>query len=243
MRAESLVDNDGDWSGERSRVWFLGDFVDRGPDGVGVIEDVMRLATQARQAGGEVHALLGNHEILALGMHRFGDMEIEGGLGPRSFERSWRLNGGSDGDQERLTEEHVTWLCALPALAVVEDHLLMHSDTVEYLNWGDSVDEINEAVQAVLTGDDIDEWWECWRRLTTRSAFRGPRGERIAAGLLDLLGGHRIVHGHSVIAEYLGVLPERIDGPDLYAGGNVLGVDGGLFAGGPCLIVPLPYLN
>ncbi|WP_020502139.1 metallophosphoesterase [Sciscionella marina] len=241
LRAEGIVDEGEHWDAGTSRLWFLGDFLDRGPDGVGVVDDVMRLADEAEEAGGSVRALLGNHEVLALGVHRFGGEELQAGLGPRSFERSWRLNGGVDADQERLTEEHVRWLCELPALAVVDDHLLMHSDTIEYLSWGDSIDEINRQVHDLLAGEDIEAWWECWRRLTTRSAFRGPRGAQIARGLLDLLGGERIVHGHSVIAEYLGLAPAEIDGPDLYAGARVLGIDAGLFAGGPCLIVRLPY--
>lgn len=241
LHAEGIVDDEHRWSAGESTLWFLGDFVDRGPDGVGVIEDVMRLATEAEQDGGTVRALLGNHEILALGVHRFGDEELTSGMGPRSFVRSWRLNGGVLADQERLSAAHIDWLCELPALAVVDEHLLMHSDTIEYLSWGDSLDEINTAVREVLTGHDIDAWWECWRRLTTRSAFRGPRGAQIASGLLDLLGGERIVHGHSVIADHQGVPPAQIKHPDLYAEGKVLGVDAGVFAGGPCLVVRLPY--
>jgi hypothetical protein len=241
LRANRLVDGDGHWSGGTDTVWFLGDFLDRGPEGIGVIDEVVSLSEQAAEAGGGVHALLGNHEILALGMHRFGETEVPSEFGPRSFARSWQLNGGVGADQEQLTDKRVDWLLKLPVLAVVDDHLLMHSDTVEYLNWGSSVDEINETFAAILASDDISAWWDCWRRMTTRYAFRGIRGGELAGQVLELLGGHQIVHGHSVIAEHLGVLPSQIEAPDLYADGTVLGVDAGLFAGGPCLIVELPY--
>src|SRR6266498_1385221 len=97
LRAAGLTDAEGNWSGGDARLWFLGDFFDRGPDGIGVVDTVRRLAAQT--AG--VRALLGNHEILALGMHRFGSTEVPyDGLLPRSFERSWVLNGGRDRDQE-----------------------------------------------------------------------------------------------------------------------------------------------
>ena len=46
---------------------------------------------------------------------------------------------------------------------------------------------------------------------------------------------------HSVIADQLGIHPTQIEGPFLYAGGKALGVDGGLFVGGPCLVIELPY--
>jgi hypothetical protein len=234
---------DGSWTGGAAHLWFLGDFVDRGPDGIGVIDLVMRLAAEARPAGGAVDALLGNHEILLLGMHRFGDTEVPSGLGPRSFARSWELNGGQASDQEALTAEHIAWLTDRPLLALVADHLLMHSDTLEYLSWGADLPEINASVRAILRTDDLVEWWEVWRRLTTRHAFRGPHGEEVVDKLLAVLGGERLVHGHSVIADQLGIMPHQVDGPYPYAGGKALGVDGGVFIGGPCLVVPLPWVS
>lgn len=243
LRSAGLVDSDTQWSGGDATVWFLGDFVDRGPDGVGVIDLVMDLADGAREAGGRVDTLLGNHEILLLGTHRFGDAEVpsDSGLIGRSFERSWRMNGGLASDQAALTEEHIGWLTERPVLELVGDHLLMHSDTEEYLTWGDDIESINAGVREVLTGDDLSAWWEVWRRLTTRYAFRGGDGAEVADRLLGVLGGSRLVHGHSVIADQLGVAPPDIDGPVLYAGGRALGIDGGVFIGGPCLVVELPY--
>ncbi|SES08406.1 metallophosphoesterase [Actinokineospora terrae] len=241
LAAEGLVTADGDWAGGRDHLWFLGDFVDRGPDGIGVIDLVRALAEQAARAGGKVETLLGNHEILLLGMHRFGDDPIPSEFGPRSFARSWSMNGGIDTDQDSLTDDHIEWLTTRPVIELVDDHLLMHSDTTQYLLWGDDIAGINEAVQEVLHSDDAAEWWEVWRRMTTRYAFRGPEGEMAADELLTTLGGKQVVHGHSVIADQLGVLPTQIEGPYLYANGKALGVDAGLFVGGPCLVVPLPW--
>lgn len=241
LRKTGLLDAEENWTGGSARLWFVGDFVDRGPDGVGVIDFVMRLAEQAAEAGGVVDTLLGNHEILLLGMHRFGDTEVPSDFGPRNFARSWAMNGGRASDQEALTDKHIEWLSQRPAVTLLGDHLLMHSDTTEYLNWGSSIEEINTAVRDLLSGDELSEWWECWRRLTTRFAFRGPQGAEVAERLLDLLGGTQIVHGHSVIADQLGVAPTEITEPLRYADGKALGVDGGLFVGGPCLVVALPW--
>ncbi|GAB3870013.1 metallophosphoesterase [Kibdelosporangium lantanae] len=236
-----LLDEDDAWAGGNAHLWFLGDFVDRGPDGIGVIDLVMRLSKEAAEAGGVVDSLLGNHEILLLGMHRFGDTDVPSDFGPRSFARSWELNGGQETDQEALTEEHLDWLTGRQVVTLVDDHLLMHSDTLEYLQWGETIDEINSAFREVLKGDDLGEWWECWRRMTTRYSFRGPNGPEVADSLMEILGGKQVVHGHSVIADQLGILPAQVEAPYEYAGGKVLGIDGGLFVGGPCLVVPLPY--
>ncbi|MCR3720716.1 MULTISPECIES: metallophosphoesterase [Prauserella salsuginis group] len=242
LRERGLIDDADDWSGGTATLWFLGDFVDRGPDGIGAIKLVRELQRQAADAGGRVETLLGNHEILLLGVHRFGDEDVPSDFGPRSFARSWEINGGCEADQDGLTDELVEWLATRPMLACDGDHLLMHSDTLEYLEWGSSIDKINETVHDVLAGDDLSRWWDVWRRMTTRYAFRGPHGQDAARALLDELGGERIVHGHSVIADQLGIHPVDIEQPYLYAGGRVLGIDAGLFAGGPCLVVPLPYV-
>ncbi|UUV28830.1 serine/threonine protein phosphatase [Amycolatopsis roodepoortensis] len=241
LREKGLIDSDDDWSGGKATLWFLGDFVDRGPDGVGVIDLVMRLERQAATAGGRCGTLLGNHEILLLGMYHFGDTEVPSDFGPRSFARSWEINGGLLEDQDRLTPQHIEWLSSRPMLTLAADHLLMHSDTLEYLGWGEDIDEINTRGREILEGSDIQAWWDVWRRMTTRYAFRGPDGADVARQLMDRLGGERIVHGHSVIADQLGIHPAQIEGPYLYAGGKALGIDGGLFVGGPCLIVPLPW--
>ncbi|HEX7658924.1 MAG TPA: metallophosphoesterase family protein [Pseudonocardiaceae bacterium] len=241
LRAAGLVDANEAWCGGTARLWFLGDFFDRGPDGAGVVDVVMRLVDQAEEARGEVRALLGNHEILALGVHRFGATEVPSGMGKRSFQRSWEINGGQPADQDALSDAQVKWLAELPVLAHAGDQVLMHSDTIEYFRWGRTEDEINSAVRELLAGDDIVEWWECWRRMTTRYAFRGPFGAQVADEVLRQLGGRRIVHGHSLIPEQLGIHPEDVEGPYLYAGGMALNVDGGLFLGGPCLVVRLPW--
>lgn len=47
---QGLIDADGNWAAGNARLWFLGDFTDRGPDGIGVIDLVMRLSAEAAAA-------------------------------------------------------------------------------------------------------------------------------------------------------------------------------------------------
>ena len=242
LREAGLTDAEGNWSGQDARLWFLGDFFDRGPDGIGVLRSVRKLIDQAPNDA--IRILLGNHEILALGMRKFGDTFVpHDGITLRSFERSWALNGGQDRDQELLTDDEVAWLLDRPMLGLDAGHLLMHSDTAEYVEWGDSIDQINTTARAELHSDDIEVWWEIWRRMTSRYAFRGASGPEVARILLHHLGGHRIVHGHSIVADQLGIDPEFLTGPHLYADGLALGIDGGVFDGGPCLVVELEDLT
>jgi hypothetical protein len=240
LRQASLVDPDGSWAGGKARLTFMGDYFDRGPDGVAVVDLVRRLQNEAATAGGKVEALIGNHEILALGMDRFGDRQLrsERWIGS-SFADSWALNGGKVRDQQGLTDEHRGWLSGLDSVVLAGSDLLLHSDITEYLDWGSTPQEINDGVREVLAGNDLGQWWECWVTLTGRHAFAGADGEQVAIELLDQLGGQRIVHGHSIISTFTRQPLDEVTGPLSYAGGRALAIDGGLFAGGPCLVVGL----
>jgi len=137
LRNAKLLDSDRAWCGGQARLTVLGDCFDRGPDGIAVVDLVRRLQDQAGTAGGRVDALIGNHEILALGMNLFGDRLVSSDLGGRrSFARSWAVNGGQVHDQERLTDDHIAWLRGLDSVILAGPDLLLHADTTEYLRWG-----------------------------------------------------------------------------------------------------------
>ncbi len=240
LRQARLVDAERSWCGGGARLTFLGDYFDRGPDGIAVVDLIRRLEDQACATGGRVDALLGNHEILALGMSRFGDERVSSEAGRRnSFARSWALNGGQVSDQKRLSAEHISWLSGLDAIALAGPDLLLHADTTGYRRWGNTIEQINDAVRGVLASDDLEQWWECWARLTSRYAFAGLDGAKNAAELLGQLGGERIVHGHSLISTFIGSASDEVTGPLSYAEGRALAIDGGIYDGGPCLIVGL----
>jgi len=239
LQAAGLLGSDDAWTGGTDRLWVLGDLFDRGPDGVGALDLVMRLQREAEAAGGGAELLLGNHEILAIGMKWYGAEPVPG-LPSRSFAASWIRNGGRASDQNRLTDEHLSWLLTRPSVVRIGDWLALHSDTLRYLDWGDDVDQVNATVRAMLASRDQALVWEVWARLVTRHAFLGPHGEATAERLLERLGGSRTVHGHSTIPDLVEAGLE-VSGPGAasYAGGRVLAVDGGLHDGGELLVVRL----
>ena len=59
-----LIDARGRWTGGRATLVQTGDVVDRGPDSLGILRDLMRLQREANRAGGRVIALVGNHEAM-----------------------------------------------------------------------------------------------------------------------------------------------------------------------------------
>jgi len=66
LRAAGLVDEDLAWTGGTAHLVMLGDLVDRGPEERKVLDLLMRLEKEAEKAGGQVHVLLGNHEVMNL---------------------------------------------------------------------------------------------------------------------------------------------------------------------------------
>jgi hypothetical protein len=252
LRHAGLVDGEDHWTGGDARLWFLGDFTDRGPDGVGVIDLVMQLSAEAAAAGGYCKALMGNHELLLLGAKRFGDTPVDSRAGTASFQAAWLLNGGQRTDMERLQDHHLQWISRLDAMALADDHLLVHSDASCYLEYGDTVTGVNDTVTEILRRGDADETWELFRRFTKRFAFRDEdAGAAAARDMLGTFGGRRIVHGHSPIPYLLGEVsagdpagdedsPPEVAGPHVYADGLAVAMDGGVTMAGRLLCARLP---
>ncbi|MFE1857096.1 metallophosphoesterase [Streptomyces anandii] len=248
LQEKGLVDAAGQWCAGTARLWFLGDFTDRGPDGIGVIDLVMRLSAEAAAAGGYCKALMGNHELLLLGAKRFGDTPVNSGAGTATFQAAWLLNGGQKSDMDRLQDHHLQWMARLDAVEEVDGYLLVHSDTTAYLDYGDSIEAVNDTVRETLTRNDADEVWDLFRKFTKRFSFRDDGADAVRS-LLDTYGGTRIVHGHSPIPYLLGEVGSEdgedtagpvVEGPHVYADGLAIAMDGGVTMAGKLLVQQLP---
>lgn len=235
LRDAGLIGGDDAWAGADSTLWFMGDLVDHGHCGIEVIDLVMRLQREAARVGGHVDCLIGNHDALLLAARRFGTTPSsrEGG----NFLAAWRNDGGEPHDLERLTEEQVAWLERRPAMARLEDNLLVHADALLYERYGDSAEAVNQAVEGLLQGDDPAHWDRFLEAFGEHHAFLdSERGAARARAVLHDFGGRRIVHGHSPISKITGEPTAEVRGPLIYAGGLCVDVDGGIYLGGPGFI-------
>jgi len=65
-RASGVMDGKGRWAGGKAVLVQMGDIVDRGPQSLKIIRDLMRLQREARRKGGQVYVLVGNHEAMMM---------------------------------------------------------------------------------------------------------------------------------------------------------------------------------
>jgi hypothetical protein len=66
LKAAGLVDDKLHWSGGRAHLVQTGDILDRGPDSRAALDLLRRLQDEAQRAGGAVHPLIGNHEVMRM---------------------------------------------------------------------------------------------------------------------------------------------------------------------------------
>jgi len=65
-RASGIMDAKGRWGGGKTVLVQMGDIVDRGPQSLRIIRDLMSLQREARRKGGQVYVLVGNHEAMMM---------------------------------------------------------------------------------------------------------------------------------------------------------------------------------
>lgn len=64
--AAGITDAKGKWTGGNATLVQMGDIVDRGPDSLKIIHDMMKLQKEAPKQGGKVIVLIGNHEAMMM---------------------------------------------------------------------------------------------------------------------------------------------------------------------------------
>ena len=112
LRLAGLIDQKDRWSGGKTHFVQTGDILDRGTETRPVMELLMRLEGEAKKAGGRVHALLGNHEVMnVLGDLRYVSREEYKAFETPGWRESWEAfyRSHSKAARQRAKESKATF--------------------------------------------------------------------------------------------------------------------------------------
>lgn len=123
---KSLIENRINLS-KSDAIYFLGDYIDRGPDSKGVIDYIMSL----QNAGYEIHCLRGNHEDYCL---RAWEADKKRFMFRSNIEKDWRKNGASStldsfgAKRPRdIDEKYINWIKKTEYYIELDDCILVHA--------------------------------------------------------------------------------------------------------------------
>jgi hypothetical protein len=174
LRETGLLDAQDRWAAGHTHVVSLGDLLDRGADSRKVMDLLIRLQHEAQAAGGQLHVLLGNHEVMnLLGDLRYVDAgeyaaygDMESAAERAELRQGWEAAQGAGsgtafdqkfppgyfGHRAALSPigKYGQWLLTLPVAIVVNDSLFMHAGPSNILR-GMNLQELNLRYRTALT--------------------------------------------------------------------------------------------
>jgi len=211
LRAAGAIDDKDRWIGGALVVVQTGDVLDRGDDEQAMLDLIAKLEPEAKQAGGALIMLLGNHELMnAAGDFRyvtpggFADFDDVPGLDTTRYARvpaearSRIAALGPGGVYAKRLATHAV-------IAIVGDTVFSHAGVLG--DWVTQVDAVNQAARCWLDGQAggpevgtpalASETSPVW----TRALGSDPVDCDAAKAALGKLGVVREVVGHTVQAK------------------------------------------
>jgi len=148
LRKHKVIDKDYNWIFEGGHLVVLGDIMDRGPHVTESLWLIFQLEQQAKKAGGKVHVLLGNHELMVLN----NDIRYI----HEKYINSSKLM--------KTTYSHLysensflgNWLRKKPVFVTINDMLFVHAGvTTDFIKKGYTRAQINK----LFTEDIVGQTW------------------------------------------------------------------------------------
>lgn len=217
--AAGVMDEKYNWTFGKGHLVLCGDLFDRGEQVPETIWLIYKLEALAKSAGGYVHTILGNHDIMNLS----GDLRY---VQPKYFE-SAKLMGLDYLSLFGVDSELGRWLRSKNTIEKIGGNLCAHAGIAPQLNkLGMSLQQINDKCRPYYdkarstiedAGDDVSIVFSgSTSAFWYRGYFHEPKATEAEVNeTLRLYGVKRIVVGHTIVPGNVG----------FYYGGKVLGLD------------------
>jgi len=201
LQANHVIDDDFNWTFEKNHLVLIGDFVDRGTMVTEVLWLIYSLEEKAKAAGGYVHYILGNHEI----MNMSNDLRYVQQRYLRNaalMKKSYMQLFGPDAEIGR-------WLATKNVTERIGDILFMHGGISQYVNMMNiPLNELNDIVRPFYTDttynysdkrlnvlySDFSPFWY-------RGYYTAPKATMAQIdSTLNIYGVRYITTGHTIVA-------------------------------------------
>jgi len=157
LKTAKLIDDQLNWTGGKTHLVQNGDILDRGPASRKAMDLLMRLEKQAEEAGGYVHALIGNHEA----MNMYGDLrytsagEFAAFVDPNSKEPADPSHPPGYAEHRRQFRPdgyYGNWIIHHDTVIKINDSLFLHGGiSAKYVSM--KIKDINDRVREELKND------------------------------------------------------------------------------------------
>ncbi|MBT8188358.1 MAG: metallophosphoesterase [Croceitalea sp.] len=144
--SNKIMDKNHNWIYGTGHLVLLGDFVDRGINVTQVLWLIYRLEKQAEDSGGQIHFILGNHEVLNF----HGDYRYNQGKYIKVAQEISNLSNKADALKFLYSDRSIIgrWLATKNTIEKIGDYLFVHGGLhLEILKYQLTLDEINTKVR------------------------------------------------------------------------------------------------
>lgn len=215
LLANGVINEHYQWTYGNAHLVLAGDFVDRGYFVTQVLYLIFHLEQQAEQAGGKVHYILGNHEI----MNMQGDHSYAVG----KYTYAAALLGISQTELYTGNKTFLArWLSSKNTMEKIGDNLIVHAGLhPDFTDVVFNLDSINQkvrysysAVQVMRKGEDRKQFELLYSFTKSHYWYRGYFKESLDENDLDKLLNHihckRIIVGHTLQSKVKTLYGDRI---------------------------------
>lgn len=215
LRNNNIIDKNNNWKFGRGHLVVLGDILDRGDKVTEVLWLIYNLEQQAKQKGGKVHFLLGNHEVMV--MHN--DLRYV-------HEKYNKVTQLLDTPYNELFGSQTLfgrWMRSKPTVIKINDILFVHGGiSKEFIVDGFDINYVNKVLRESLDRDKTemkkgpfyDKYYRAIGPFWYRGYFEDNLSKEEISQLLAYLNVNHIIVGHTSL--------DRIE--KLYDG-KIYGVD------------------
>ena len=150
LKVSGIVDNDLNWKFGKGHLVVLGDIFDRGDMVTEILWHLYGLEKQAAEAGGMVHVMLGNHEVMVLD----GNLTYMN----QKYNQVEKISGIKYSDLYAGNSVLGNWLRSKPVMITINDIIFVHAGiSPELVQRKLTALRINQQFSYKIVGKDLKE--------------------------------------------------------------------------------------